>query len=417
VNQGRIARTLARGAVVSWREQPTQYDIEALKANIERVGLVIRVRWAIVVALALFSAVGAAIYGFSVDVATFRENMLVPALAMVFVAGYNTYYQLTYRRMGNLAFLNQAQLLFDMIVTAVLVYYSGGVYSWFSAMFLIFILEGAFILPKRTQVWTLVAVAALLYGTVVFGEYLEWWPHVTMPFVNNELHANLTFVLVRYLWFVTLYSGVAVVGILMMRSIREREAELRESSFVDDLTGLYNRQYFQRVLVTEVERARRNDRSVALVLADVYGLGEVNRTFGVDVGDALVAAFATALKEAVGADAQEAGFDASIACRVGGEELALIIPDVARGEDDATSLEDRAWAIAERFRAAVERTRASGVSAVVSVGIAVLPGDGETADALYDAADRMLSLAAEAGGNTVRASWLAEAEAEGDGAS
>lgn len=408
MNQSRIGKVLARGAVVSWRDQPTQYDIEALRANVERVGLVIRVRWAIIAALALFSAVGATIYGFSVDFATFRDNMVVPALAMIFVAGYNTYYQLTYRKLANLAFLNEAQLIFDILVTSVLVYYSGGVYSWFSAMYLLFILEGAFILPRRSQVGLLVAAAALSYGMVVFGVYAGWLPHVQMPYVNNELQANLTFVLVRYLWFLTMYAGVAIVGMLMMRSIRERESELRESSYVDDLTGLYNRQYFQRVLVTETERARRNGRGLALILADVYRLSDINRTFGVEVGDALVASFAGRLREAAEAEAREAGFDPTIACRVGGEELALIVPEVARDADDTTPLGERVLAIAERFRAAVESTRANGVSAVASVGVAMLPHDGEAPDHLLDAADRMLSFAAQEGGNTVRATWLVE---------
>lgn len=414
MNQGRIARTLARGAVVSWRDQPTQYDIEALRANTERVGLVIRVRWALVATLAVFSAIGALVYGATVDIDTFRDNMIVPGIALLFVLGYNSYYQLTYRRLGNLAFLNHAQLLFDIIVTSVLVYYSGGVYSWFSTMYLLFILEGAFILPRHRDVWILVATAAVTYGIVLFGEYAGWFAHVDMPFVNNQLHHNFTFVLVRYLWIITMYGGVAIVGMLMMKAIREREAELREASFIDDLTGLYNRQYFQRALATEAERARRNDRGLALILADLYRLGDINRTFGVDVGDALVAAFASSLREAARTDARDTGFDVSIACRVGGEELALIIPDVARGEDDTVPLAERALAIAEDFRAAVERARANGVSAVASIGVALMPFDGDSADALYDAADSTLSLAAEAGGNSVRASWLVEDEQHGD---
>lgn len=406
MNQSRFGKMLARGAVVSWRDQPTQYDIEALHANTERVGLVIRVRWAIIGALALFSVVGATIYGLSVDLTTFTDNMVVPALAMLFVAGYNTYYQMTYRRLGNLAFLNQAQLVFDILVVSVLVYYSGGVYSWFSTMYLLFILEGAFIQPKRSQVWLLVGTAAVCYGIVVFGVYARWLPHVQMPFVNNELQGNLTFVLVRYLWFLTMYVGVAIVGMLMMKSIRARERELRESSFVDDLTGLYNRQYFQRVLTTEVERARRNGRGLGLLLADVYRLGDINRTFGVDVGDALLAAFAQRLKEASAVDTGDVGFDLSVACRVGGEELALIVPELSSETDDAPSLTERLLAIAERFRSAVATTRADGVSAVVSVGVAVIPHDGDTPDQLLDAADAMLSSADRSGGNTVRATWL-----------
>lgn len=412
MNQSKIAKTLARGAVVSWREQPTQYDIEALRANTNRVRLVIRVRWALVAMLAGFSVVAAIVYGSSTQLHVLIKNMTIPAIALIFVLMYNGLYQTTYRKFGNIAFLNQAQLLFDSIVVTVLVYYSGGVYSWFAAMYLLFILEAAFILPRRSHVWMLVCCSAAMYGTVLFGEYLGWFAHVDLPFVANELHRNLTYVLVRYLWQVTLFCGAALVGMLMMKSIRVREGELREASFVDDLTGLFNRQYFHRVLATEVERARRVNGTVALVLADVDRFGEVNRMFGVDIGDEMLAAIARRLRDMSDADTSGGARHLNVACRIGGEELALIVPEVARSEHDRTPIEDRALAIAGAFREAVESMRVSGVGVTVSVGVSLAPRDGESPDALIDAADRMLSLAAMAGGNAVRASWLAESAAD-----
>lgn len=413
MNHTKLTKALARTAMVSWREQPTQYDIEALRANVERVGLVIRVRWAIVAVLALYSTIAALIYSVTSDPGVLVRNMPVPALALIFVLLYNGLYQITYKKVGNIAFLNLAQLLFDAIVVTVLVYYSGGVYSWFSSMYLLFILEGAFILPKRSQVWVLVVASSALLGLVFFGEYTGAIPHVRLPFVTNDLQHNLTYVLVRYLWKVTLNAGAALVGMLMMKSIRQREIELQESSFVDELTGLFNRPYFQRVLATEIERARRNDRSLALVLADIDGLGEVNRTFGVDVGDGLLAAIGRTLREVSDGQAGEWARNVDIACRFGGEELALIVPEVGRYQGAPLPVAERALATAEAFRAAVERLRVSGVSATVSVGVVVSPRDGESPDALIDAADRVLAEAVAAGGNTVRASWRDEAVDDG----
>lgn len=410
--RNRILKALARRAVVTWREQPTQYDLEAIRANVERVGLVIRVRWALVVALAGFSFVGASIYATSVEIDVFLKNMIVPAIALAFVLLYNTFYQLTYRRLGNLAFLNEAQLLFDMVVITALVYYSGGVDSWFSSMYLLVILEGAFILPRRTQVWSLVGVAAALYALVLFGEYARWIPHVAMPFVHNDLHTNLTFVLVRYLWKVTLFGGAATVGMLMMKSIREREQELRESSFLDDLTGLFNRPYFHRALTAETERARRNGRTLVLLVVDVDHLGEVNQTFGVDVGDALLVSIADAMRAVARADGAESPYEVNVPCRIGGEELALIIPEVARSAGDETPIEERALALAERLRKDIEGIRVSDVGVTASIGLALLPNDGETPDALLDAADRMLARAAERGGNVVCASWVCGDESD-----
>jgi diguanylate cyclase (GGDEF)-like protein len=413
VNQNRIVKTLARSAVVSWREQPTQYDIEALRANIERVGLVIRVRWAIVAMLAIFSMVAAVVFGMSADLYLLVRNMMIPAAALVFVLLYNGLYQATYRKVGNIAFLNQAQLLFDSIVVAVLIYYSGGIYSWFAVMYVFFILEAAFILPRKFDVWLLVASSSLLYGFVVFGEYYGIFPHILVPFVSNELYAHLPYVLIRYLWMITVFGGAAMVGILMMKSIRQREEELRQASFVDDLTGLFNRQYFMRVLASEAERAKRTAGSLSVIVADIDGFGEVNRTFGVDVGDRILESIAKRLTSAASADAAS-GESVSVACRVGGEELALVVPEVARSEDDRTALEERVLAIAERFRADVESLIVAGVKITVSIGVAMLPYDGDTPDALMDAADAMLSLAARSGGNAVRASWVEGRSADGD---
>lgn len=410
MNQSRIAKTLARTAVVSWRDEPTQYDIEALRGNMHRVGLVIRVRWAIVAMLAGYSVVAALIYGVSTDMDVLVRNMTIPAIALIFVIMYNGFYQILYRKVANLAFLNQAQLLFDTIVVTVLVYYSGGVYSWFASMYLLFILESAFILTRRSQVWALVATSSVLYGLVLFGEYFGWFPHVDLPFVANELYANITYVLVRYLWKVTLFAGAALVGMLMMKSIRDREYELRESSFIDELTGLFNRPYFQRVISIELERARRNDRGVALVLADIDGLGEVNRTFGVEVGDQLLGAIGRHLRRIGDTDPDDWARSVDIACRFGGEEFALVVPELGRNDGSRVPIGERALADAEAFRAAVAGTRASGVGVTVSIGVAIGPRDGESPDALIDAADRMLALAVAAGGNTVRATWIADAD-------
>jgi len=410
LNQSRIAKTLARTAVVSWRDQPTQYDIEALRANLERVGLVIRVRWVIVAALAVFSVVAALVYGSSVAFDQLISNMTIPAIALLFVLMYNGFYEVTLRKVGNVAFLNQAQLIFDIVVTSVLVYYSGGVYSWFSSMYLLFILEGAFILPKRHHVWLLVFASATLYGFILAAEYWGWIPHVDMPFVDNGLYANATYVLVRYLWKVTLYAGAGTIGMLMMKRIHVRERELRESSFVDETTGLYNRQYFHRVLNAEVDRARRDRGTVGLILIDIYQFGEFNRIFGVEVGDEILSAIANEVRSVLNEGHTEDGYEVNVACRVGGEELAVIVPETLRYVTDADPAQVHVRALAEIIRERIEAFRMRGLGVTLSLGVAVAPNNGESGDTLLDAADRALYAASEAGGNQVVVAWETELE-------
>jgi len=412
LNRSWIAKALMRTTIVSWREKPTQYDIEALRANTERVGLVIRVRWAIVIALTIFSVIGASIYARDVPFSLFVKNMTIPAVALLFVLAYNAAYQMTYRKVGNIAFLNQAQLVFDMVVTSVLVYYSGGVYSWFSAMYLLFILEAAFILPRRADVWTLAGVAALLYGCVLGLDYAGVLPHVAMPFIDNALHANRTYVLVRYLWEVTMFGGTVAVGTVMMGAISKREQELRATSFVDETTGLFNRPYFARVLDAELERARRDRRELGLVLADIYHFAEVNRVFGLDVGDSILGELGRILEDVAHAELDGAR-ETNVACRVGGEEFAVIVPEVSRADNAVASVRERTLAIAEEYRSRVEGAIVNGLTVTVSVGVAVFPEDGDTPDALLDAADRALYAAEQAGGNKVACVPGESGDAEG----
>lgn len=399
MSQGKITKSLARRAVVSWREQPSQGDIEALRTNIERVGLVIRVRWVIVGALTLFSVVAGLVYGVSMDLAVLARNMLVPAIALVFVLAYNTFYQMTYRRLGNIAYLNQAQLLFDIFVATVLVYYSGGVVSWFSSMYLLFILEGAFILPERRHVWALVGASAVLVGIVFFGGYQGWLPSVDLPFVDASLGKNLPYVAVRYLWEITMYIGAGLAGMLMMRSIRQREKELSESAVTDELTGLFNSHYFQQALSVECARARSARASLALLLIDVDRLGDVNRAFGVQTGDKLLTQIGHLVQDA--AQPAESVEPPGIACRVGGEEFAIIVTGHETSDPQHVPVGGRAALIAEDLRLSVSAMRVDDVGVTVSIGVAVWPCDGATAADLLDAADMALGHATASGGNKV----------------
>jgi hypothetical protein len=164
VGSSRLRKRIARALVVSWREQPTRYDIEALQANIRRVGLVIRLRWALVVVLVIYSALAGLAYTWRVPASELTARMLVPAIALGFVVLYNAFYQLNYRRLGNVALWNHLQLGLDAVVVTVLVHYSGSVHSWFWSMYPLFILEAAFILPRRRDAWFLAGWCALLLG-------------------------------------------------------------------------------------------------------------------------------------------------------------------------------------------------------------------------------------------------------------
>ena len=396
VKARRITRNLLRNARVTWRENPTRYDIEALHANIERVGLVIKVRWAIVALLAAFSALALAAYSTELPWGELAANMRVPAIAVAFVVAYNTYYHLTYRRLGNIAFLNHAQLLFDVLVVGVLVYYSGGVNSWFYSLYLLFILEAAFILPLRRDTWLVAGFCAVTYGAVLFGELFGILPHVTVPFSEEYLHQNPAFVTVRFMWQVAVFGGAAMVVTLMTGSLAAREARIAESAIIDEKTGLYERSYFLRALNSEILRAERDDRSLYVILIDIDDFARFNDLFGIELGDVLLAAIGQAFEEALETCGSAMTFETNIVARWGGEEFAVLLSEGCAGgppnDDDAAK-------VAEAIRSAAEKTLVKGTGVTVSAGVASIPKHGPTADTLLTAADEALYRAAEAGGN------------------
>jgi diguanylate cyclase (GGDEF)-like protein len=392
VQPGRLNKALQRRLTILWRDQPSQGDIEELAANVERVGLVIRLRWATVAAIAVFSALGISIYGLAGQAPALAPRMVIPGLALLLVLVYNTYFQRTYRSFGNLAIFNTVQLVLDILVVTVLVYYSGGVYSWFDALYYLFVLEAALILPSRREVWVVAGIAAGAYVLVAGLVYFGVLPHLTMPFVRNDLQGVGSYVTVRVLWTLTVIFGAATVGSLFTRATRERMAALAKQAVCDGRTGLYDRAYFRRELGAELERARRYSRGVSVIVADIDGFAHFNELFGTDAGNRMIELIAGVVREASGCASGQPCL--VVSARYGGEEFALLVP-----EDPESGAAGEA--MAERLREGVASVLDDDRSVTVSVGVARFSRDGRTASELLGAADAALVRAAADGGNRV----------------
>ena len=103
---------------------------------------------------------------------------------------------------------------------------------------------------------------------------------------------------------------------------RFREARLLAD--LDSLTGLHNRRYFYETLGREVDRAQRYQRRLSLVIVDVDGFKEINDRIGHLAGDAVLAEISDRIRQVVRS--------ADIPCRVGGDEFAVIVPEVEVGQ-------------------------------------------------------------------------------------
>ena len=164
---------------------------------------------------------------------------------------------------------------------------------------------------------------------------------------------------------------------------------LRELATHDQLTGLLNRREFDRLLAEEAERSQRFGRPFALVLGDIDHFKEVNDTHGHQAGDAVLREVARRLAEGLRSVDRLARF--------GGEELAMILMET----DRASALET-----ARRARAALERlpiplNGGPRLRLTMSFGVAVMPQDADSAEALLGAADKALYAAKTRGRNRV----------------
>ena len=184
---------------------------------------------------------------------------------------------------------------------------------------------------------------------------------------------------------VQLKDGWHAVGII--RDISERkqaEETIRRMAYHDPLTGLPNRKLFSDRLAIALAQAMRNQNDVAVIMLDLDNFKDVNDTLGHDTGDVLLKAVTKRLSEALR--------KSDTVARFGGDEFALIFPDL-KEEDDASRVAKK---IVERFRKPFF-INAHQLIVTTSIGIAVYPRDGTDEVALLKNADIAMYQAKQAG--------------------
>ncbi|MBI4923404.1 MAG: PleD family two-component system response regulator [Devosia nanyangense] len=197
---------------------------------------------------------------------------------------------------------------------------------------------------------------------------------IMRPVERNELSARVRTQLRRHR-----YAG----------ELRRSVTNTMALAVTDELTGLYNRRYFDRHLSLMLDKAREQDRDMAVMLIDMDFFKSVNDNHGHDIGDAVLKEFALRLKRNI------RGVD--LACRFGGEEFVVLMPDTDYRQ--AQSVAERVrMAVAER---AFETAELQPLTVTVSVGVALNEHETDTPELILKRADVALYRAKREGRNRV----------------
>jgi diguanylate cyclase (GGDEF)-like protein len=227
--------------------------------------------------------------------------------------------------------------------------------------------------PLTVLVWPLLIWTALRFGPreaatvilVVSSIAIFQTVHGLGPFVRPSQSESLTLL--------QLWTGVTAVTGLVLAAVvaaqKDVEGTWRELAVTDPLTGLANHRQLVQALEAEIKRSRRTAQPLAVVLLDLDGLKQINDRHGHLAGSLAIRRVAEALLGSCRAT--------DTAARFGGDEFALVLPETG---------EAAAWHVA---RGVVDRlaTDAEKPNLSISVGVAVYPGNGETVEALLNAAD------------------------------
>ena len=178
---------------------------------------------------------------------------------------------------------------------------------------------------------------------------------------------------VRQLETLALRAGPAIENARRFR-------EARQLADLDALTGLHNRRYFHETLARECARAHRYERKLSLIVFDLDDFKEVNDRIGHLAGDTVLAEAAERVRDVVRT--------ADIACRVGGDEFAVILPESSLNDADQ---------LYRRIQNAISsRPLGQGGKLFLSAGVAELRAEDDPV-AFFQRADDALYRAKEAG--------------------
>jgi len=177
---------------------------------------------------------------------------------------------------------------------------------------------------------------------------------------------------------------------IALQELEDANRELEQKNTLDELTGLYNRRFYDQKITAEFRRSRRNLTPLSLVIIDIDHFKNVNDSYGHLIGDKCLVLLAEKIKQCLGRSTD-------VGCRYGGEEFCLILPETDNEGAIALAEELRNAVAAEKFIVDEQQlllTISCGISSYQQEKLA-------TPELLFSAADKALYQAKHQGRNRV----------------
>ena len=377
-------------------DAPTTDELELLNESRVRIAQVIRARWIILGILAAYGIVPYVFFQhYSVDLSSITTlQYIFPVLAWCAMATYNAFFLYSHHWFANIRPLNQIQLLLDLLFVTVVIHYSGGAVSWFWPMYLVVTLESVLVMEKYSDTFAFALGASLAYAGLLQFEFYGIIPPVGMPFENLSLQRNLPYEVTKWAWVTMLNMSVAAIGVYLMKTIRQREEELKKLVIKDNLTALYNRAYFFFRLNSEIQRAKRYNRAVSLLIMDLDNFKRVNDQYGHLIGDQLLRAVSSTIRSNIRYSVGQARYELDIPCRYGGDEFAIILPETNTAQATVAAERIRkeinmkcGHEMMDQIQVATGSHPMEAPDVTMSVGVASFPEHASETEALVKAAD------------------------------
>jgi len=236
----------------------------------------------------------------------------------------------------------------------------GGIYAWYYGLVAVFT---AYAFDRRAHI-----AAHMLLVAVAFSLPIVYLHHVTDAAIRVAVAIPVLFT-------------IAGVVAYLREGLEEGKALLAQQARTDPLTGVANLRMRDERLEYEIARHRRVGRELAVLVLDLDRFKEVNDTQGHPAGDRLLRDVAAVLSATVRSG--------DTVARPGGDEFCVVAPETGRAD---------AQRLAERIELALATLTGAGRPLSASVGLALFPHDGVTAEELIDRADLDERMIKQAGG-------------------